>query len=126
MCAPYTAQCGNDKNYLSHFFNKNFVKATGLLKKLLKSGFHEIFFGETEFLIFPNCAQCGKKFTVTQFFIVKSILISRIFFSFFFFGWKLGFLHEITSFSRNLNKVFFPGCILLQYSNKMRPRKKLL
>ena len=38
------AQCGNSGNSLSHFFDKNFVKPTVLLNKLLKSWFHEIFF----------------------------------------------------------------------------------
>ena len=37
------AQCGNSGNSLSHFFDKNFVKPTVLLNKLLKSWFHEIF-----------------------------------------------------------------------------------
>ena len=37
-------QCGNNINSLSYNFDKNFVKATFLLKKLLKSWFHEIFF----------------------------------------------------------------------------------
>ena len=43
-------------------FDKNFVKST----VLLKSWFHEIFFSEREFLVFPlcnvllwQCAQCG-------------------------------------------------------------------
>ena len=34
-------QCGNCGNLLSRFFNKNFVKATSLLKKLQKRCFHE-------------------------------------------------------------------------------------
>ena len=38
------AQCGNCGNSLSHFSDKNFVKVTFLVKKLLKSWFHEIFF----------------------------------------------------------------------------------
>ena len=38
-----------------HAFGKNFVKATVLLNKLLKSWFDEIFFGEREFLLFPQC-----------------------------------------------------------------------
>ena len=33
-------------------FGNNVVKATVLLKKLLYSGFHEIFFGDREFLFF--------------------------------------------------------------------------
>ena len=40
----FNAQCGNYGNFLSHIFDKNFVKATVLLNKLLKSWFHEIFF----------------------------------------------------------------------------------
>ena len=38
-------QCGNYGNLLSHFFDKNFVKVTFLLKKILKSWFDEIFYG---------------------------------------------------------------------------------
>ena len=34
---PNHAHCGNCRNSLSHFFRKNFVKATVLLKKLLNS-----------------------------------------------------------------------------------------
>ena len=50
-------QCGNYENSLSHFFNKNFAKAMVVLKnKLPKSWFHEIFFGEREFFIFPYSA----------------------------------------------------------------------
>ena len=40
-----SAQCGNYGNLLSHFFDKNFVKVTFLLKKILKSWFDEIFYG---------------------------------------------------------------------------------
>ena len=48
---------------LTHFC-KIFVKVTVLLNKLLKSWFHEIFFGERDFLVFPrNC----ENFTVTLF-----------------------------------------------------------
>ena len=38
------AQCGNYRNLLSQFFDRYFVKATFLLKKLLNSWFHETFF----------------------------------------------------------------------------------
>ena len=41
-------QCGNYGNLLSRIFSKDFVKVTVLLKKLLKSWFDEIFFGEGE------------------------------------------------------------------------------
>ena len=37
-------QCENYVNLLPHFFDKNFVKTTLLLKKSSKSWFHEIFF----------------------------------------------------------------------------------
>ena len=42
---------------LSHFFRKNFVKATVLLKKLLNSWFDEKKFSssEREFLVFLHC-----------------------------------------------------------------------
>ena len=49
------SQCGNCRNSLSHFFGKNFVKATFLLKKLVKRWFDEIFFGESKFFILPHC-----------------------------------------------------------------------
>ena len=39
-----SAQCGNFRNSLSRIFGKKFVKATVLLKKLLKRWFDEIFF----------------------------------------------------------------------------------
>ena len=42
--AFHITQCGNCRNSLSHSFRKNFVKAMGLLKKLLNSWFDEIFF----------------------------------------------------------------------------------
>ena len=50
--------CGNCRNSFSHFFRKNFVKAMVLrvlLKKLLNSWFHEIFFSKRELLVFPHC-----------------------------------------------------------------------
>ena len=42
------AQCGNYRNLLSYFFDKNFVKGKVLLEKLLKSRFRKIFFDESE------------------------------------------------------------------------------
>ena len=36
--------CVNNRNLLSHFFNKNFVKTTFFLHKLQKYWLHEIFF----------------------------------------------------------------------------------
>ena len=47
--------CRNCRNFLSHFFRKNFVKAMVLLKKLLNSWFDEIFFRESKFIILPHC-----------------------------------------------------------------------
>ena len=64
---------------LTHF-SKNFVNVTVLLNKLLKSWFDEIFFGEREFLVFPQCglvtkAQCGNDLIFLSLrFYVKSIL----------------------------------------------------
>ena len=43
-CTCTVSQCGNYRNLLSHFFGKNFLKLTFLLKKSLKSSFDEIFF----------------------------------------------------------------------------------
>ena len=39
-CTVMDTQCGNYRNLLSHFFGKNFVKPSLLLKKLLKSSFY--------------------------------------------------------------------------------------
>ena len=55
----YGTQCGN-KNYLSHFFVKNFVKATVLQNKLLKSWFHEIFFWWERIPVITTVSHCGK------------------------------------------------------------------
>ena len=44
------------ENLLSHFSEKNFVKALFLLNDLPKCWFHEIFFSESEFLGFLHCA----------------------------------------------------------------------
>ena len=45
-----TLHCGN-YGFLSHDFDKNFVKAM----VLLKSWSDEIFFGEREYLVLPHC-----------------------------------------------------------------------
>ena len=55
ICSPHP-QCGNNRNLLSRFFGKNFVKTTNLLKKSLNSWFDETFFSESKFLVFPQCA----------------------------------------------------------------------
>ena len=47
----FTVACGNSGNWSSHFFDKYSVKTTFLLK----SWFHEIFFGEKVFVVFPRC-----------------------------------------------------------------------
>ena len=39
------SQCGIYKDLLSQFFDKNFTKATILLKKVVESRFHKIPFG---------------------------------------------------------------------------------
>ena len=48
-------QFGDYGNVLSHFFDKNFVKLTFLLKKILKSRFDEFFLDDSKFFIFPHC-----------------------------------------------------------------------
>ena len=42
--------------YPHTFFWQTFRESNGLNKYLLKKWFHEIFFGEREFLVFPHCA----------------------------------------------------------------------
>ena len=58
FCNPHCtvdSQCGNYRNLVSYSFGKNFVKATFLLNKLLKSCFDEIFFSVRPiFLFFHN------------------------------------------------------------------------
>ena len=53
-CSALYSACGNHGNILSHFFDKIFVKATFLLKKFLKSRFHEIILGKSMFLSFTH------------------------------------------------------------------------
>ena len=53
------AQCGNYGNSLSHYFGKNFVKVTYLLKKILKSWFDEIFFQWERISRFSTLWWCG-------------------------------------------------------------------
>ena len=51
-------QCENYGNLPSHLFDKNFVKVTLLLKKILKTWFDENFSwmaSDSKFLIFPHC-----------------------------------------------------------------------
>ena len=59
----HTVQCGNYGNSLSLFFGKNFVKLTVLLKQLTKELiWRNIFFGEREFLAFPQCDVASSNF----------------------------------------------------------------
>ena len=53
-CEREYPQCSVEKtrNCLSHFFDKNFVKVTVLLKKLWNSWFDEIFSDNSKFFIF--------------------------------------------------------------------------
>ena len=54
------SHCGTENpSYLTLFFDENFVKITGILKKLLKIWFHDFFFFcEREFLVFPHYVVC--------------------------------------------------------------------
>ena len=56
-------QFGDYGNVLSHFFDKNFVKLTFLLKKILKSRFDEKMFG-SEF--FHTVVWKNEKFSLTE------------------------------------------------------------
>ena len=73
----FLTQCWNNRNFLSHFFDKNFVKPTVLIKTLLRSWFHEIFLSwEWIFYFFTLCfAQCGNfRIFLSLRFYVKSNL----------------------------------------------------
>ena len=52
-------QCGNFGNSLSHIFDKNFMKTTFLLRKLLKRWFDEIFFRFEWIFHFITLSQSG-------------------------------------------------------------------
>ena len=73
----------NHGNSLSRFFDKNFVKATVLQKKLLKSWFHEIFFSAREnFSIFHTVISVlyfifQSMVTISDQSCIKSALIKR-------------------------------------------------
>ena len=86
------------KEILSHTFShKNFVKATFFIDKILKSWFHEIFFREREFLVFPH----GNSLSHLYFFgknFVKVSVIDRLlkrWFHGFFLVWENFSLDEI-------------------------------
>ena len=67
---PY-CDCGTYGNLLSRLFEKNFVKVTFSLKKLLKNWFHGKKFRWERILRFPHCALCTvwklRKFSLTLF-----------------------------------------------------------
>ena len=67
----HSTEYGKCGNLLSRNFGKNFVKVTLLLKKLLKSWFDEIFFGETKFFVFPHFF--GKNFVKATVFLNKPL-----------------------------------------------------
>ena len=60
--STHIQQCGKYGNLLSsHFFGKNFVKVTAILKKLQTVHLTKFFVCESKFLSFTHCsAQCGK------------------------------------------------------------------
>ena len=111
--------CGNYGNSLSRIFGKNFVKVTVLLKKLLKSWFHEIFFGEREFLKFPHCVEVklrnfntlpaqlplfySKFFVKTMFFLVKKNITLDLF--------------DGKIFAWQRNSRFYPLCVFTSSEN---------
>ena len=54
LLSYFFTQCGNYGNLLSRFFGKNFVEATHLLNKSLKSWYDGKNFGESKFFIFST------------------------------------------------------------------------
>ena len=82
---PYTAQCGNYTNLLSHFFGKNFVKPTILLKRVDLTKY--FFWWEREYFSFYHTVYCmqksGKNFVkelITFLYLFHSLLAK--------FSWK--------------------------------------
>ena len=97
MAEVWAAQCGICCNLVSHIFNKNFVKVTFFLKKLLKSWFDEIFFGGTKFFTFPHCVPHSVEITeiychfFDKNFVKVTFLLKKILKSWFdeiFYGWQ--------------------------------------
>ena len=77
-----TAQCENYGNSLSRIFDKNFVKATFLLKELVKSWFHKIFFRWERFSRFStlwngNCLSAT--YLVFLYFSLKASTLTKYF-----------------------------------------------
>ena len=50
------SQCGNYGNFLSHYFDKNFVKVISTKEVTKVVDFTRNFFDESEYLVFPHCA----------------------------------------------------------------------
>ena len=74
----WRAQCGNYGILVSHFFGKNFVKATVLLYKSLKSWFDKIFFWQDTVWKFANFSPTNFcKNSVKLTFSLKSYTINQ-------------------------------------------------
>ena len=58
-------QCANDGNSLSHFFDKNFVKATFSVKKILKMISRNLFI-EGESIVFQHCVVYYGKYSAVE------------------------------------------------------------
>ena len=78
-CTVMDTQCGNYRNLLSHFFGKNFVKPSLLLKKLLKSSFYNT----TACTVWKNekFSLTEKRFRETSYLVIPLVktLLSRNF-----------------------------------------------
>ena len=106
----HTAKCGNCGNLLGHFFEKNFVKVTFLLKKILQSWFDEIFLGDSKFFIFPHCTVHWQKNTrQINYFVISIVktLLSRNF-------WQKNVWERTSAYSvektrNSLPRNFFPS-----------------
>ena len=104
ICNVRASQCGNYENSLSRIFDKNFVKSTVLLKKLLKSWFHEIFFSVREHVSFFHTVDTVLKFTVTHLWqkfrefngFTKEVTKELIWRNFFSMAVNFSFFHTVT------------------------------
>ena len=95
----------------SHFFGKNFVKVTFVLKKLLSRWFDEIIFVESNFFILPH-SHCGK---------IKNLLSPKYFPSNHLFGKCFAFTKFLQKSVRvnihNFNTVTLFRFSILLYEN---------
>ena len=66
------SQCGTYRNLPSYFFDKKFVKATFLWKKLLKSWLHEIFFR------WEGISSFSTLYSICKLFLISHITITQI------------------------------------------------